>query len=253
MKIKGLVVDINGVLHNEKEPFFDTVRVFNKIKKKFPVRLVSNSTSKTQEESAQKMQNMGFCVKAHEIFTPIEAIHSYLLASKKGAFFISTAKTKESFKDIPSSPVDFVVVTHAHEEFTFQNLNQGFRYLRLGAKLIGSGSSKYYVDSYGHFNLDPGPFIYALEWASGSQALILGKPSPQFFLAAVKDMGLNPHEVAMVGDDIETDVQGGIKAGLLGVLVKTGKFCQKDLDKNITPHAILESFAHIETILNKKI
>jgi FMN phosphatase YigB (HAD superfamily) len=56
--------------------------------------------------------------------------------------------------------------------------------------------------------LDAGPFVAALEYASGKTALVVGKPEPAFFEAALRDLGREAHEVAMVGDDAESDVAG---------------------------------------------
>ena len=64
----------------------------------------------------------------------------------------------------------------------------------------------------------------ALEYAAGIEAVVVGKPSPDFFQAAVADLGLTPPEVLMIGDDVEADVLGAVAAGLQGVLVRTGKF-----------------------------
>lgn len=248
-QIKGLVIDINGVLHDEEKPIGNSVLALNQIKLKYPVRLISNSTSKSRKQVAETLILMGFHITENEIFTPLSAISSFLKSKNAGAFFISTEKTKTEFADIPKERIDYVVVTHAHENFTFENLNQGFRYLLQGAELLGSGYSKYYKDKDGRFNLDPGPFIKALEFASSKQAIILGKPSKEFFLSAVLDMGLDPAQAAMIGDDIETDVKGGMDSGLQGILVKTGKFQEKDLMKDIKPDFILEKFDQISQIL----
>ena len=76
----------------------------------------------------------------------------------------------------------------------------------------------------GRLSLDVGPFVAALEYAAGVEAIVVGKPAPAFFHAAVADLGLPPGEVLMIGDDVEADVLGAIAAGLQGVLVRTGKF-----------------------------
>ncbi len=65
----------------------------------------------------------------------------------------------------------------------------------------------------------------ALEHASCTQALVLGKPAPEFFLGAVATLGCAPSEAVMVGEDAESDVAGALRAGLgTGVLVQTGKY-----------------------------
>ena len=48
----------------------------------------------------------------------------------------------------------------------------------------------------------------------------------------------------MVGDDLWSDVQGAQRAGLMGWLVKTGKYRESDLlESGIVPDRILESVA----------
>lgn len=82
-------------------------------------------------------------------------------------------------------------------------------------------------------------------------AIVIGKPSPDFFEMALKDMGLAASEVALVGDDIDSDVGGGQRAGLTGILVKTGKFRESDLaESKIQPDAILESVSELPAALH---
>ncbi|HTG49821.1 MAG TPA: HAD-IA family hydrolase, partial [Gemmatimonadales bacterium] len=95
--------------------------------------------------------------------------------------------------------------------------------------------------------LDAGPFVAALEYASGSTAAVAGKPSPGFFAAAVRSLGLAAdRSVAMVGDDLWSDVQGAQRAGLQGWLVRTGKFREDVLEASgIAPDRVLGSIADL--------
>jgi phospholysine phosphohistidine inorganic pyrophosphate phosphatase len=93
--------------------------------------------------------------------------------------------------------------------------------------------------------LDAGPFVRALEYATGKQALVLGKPAPAFFRLAMDDLGLSPRRMAMVGDDIEVDVGGAQRAGMRGILVRTGKFQPGDLNGSVTPDLVIDSIADL--------
>ena len=77
--------------------------------------------------------------------------------------------------------------------------------------------------------LSAGPFVCGIEYATGKTATLVGKPSPDFFGMALRDMGLKPGDAVMIGDDVVTDTGGAMKAGMQGILVKTGKFSQKAL------------------------
>jgi ribonucleotide monophosphatase NagD (HAD superfamily) len=93
--------------------------------------------------------------------------------------------------------------------------------------------------------LDVAPFVAALEHATGRKPVVCGKPDKAFFLAAVGRLGLPANEVLMIGDGIETDVDGAQKAGLKGALVRTGKFRPTDLEGNVVPDLILDSIADL--------
>ena len=111
-------------------------------------------------------------------------------------------------------------------------------YCLLLAKLL----VRYFKASDG-LSLDVGPFTAALEFATGAQAVILGKPAPSVFHLAAQTLGLRPEQVVMVGDDVLGDVGGAQSAGCKGVLVQTGKYRVGDESGEVVPEAVLTSVA----------
>src|SRR5204863_3830836 len=99
--------------------------------------------------------------------------------------------------------------------------------------------------------LDPGVILLrGLEAATGRVAVVCGKPSPEAFASAIRLLGLPAARVAMVGDDIETDVLAAQAAGLTGVLVRTGKFRQEALDRSKEiPDLVLDSISDLPSAL----
>jgi ribonucleotide monophosphatase NagD (HAD superfamily) len=98
--------------------------------------------------------------------------------------------------------------------------------------------------------LSAGPFVAALEFATGKTATVMGKPSRAFFEMALRDMDLRPEETAMIGDDIITDIAGARKAGMKAVLVKTGKYREEAVrGAPVQPTKIIDSIASISTVL----
>lgn len=92
-------------------------------------------------------------------------------------------------------------------------------------RLLGIGRNRYFK-SDGGLCLDAGPFIQELEYAAGVDAQIIGKPAPEFFMAAVNSIGCMPEEILMIGDNAEADEEGALNAGLQGCLVQTDKYRQ---------------------------
>ena len=72
--------------------------------------------------------------------------------------------------------------------------------------------------------LDAGSFIKAIEYATGKEAKLIGKPSPIYFQTALNNLGYEKNqEFLMLGDDIESDIEGAKNSGGKGVLIYTGK------------------------------
>jgi len=118
-----------------------------------------------------------------------------------------------------------------------------------GAELVALETDRYWMAPEG-ISLSAGPFVTALEFATGKTATLMGKPSPAFFDLALQDMGLEPGDVAMIGDDIHTDIAGAQKSGIRGILVKTGKYREDTVQNTeIKPARIIDSIAHIRELM----
>jgi ribonucleotide monophosphatase NagD (HAD superfamily) len=78
--------------------------------------------------------------------------------------------------------------------------------------------------------------VTGLEFAADRPATIVGKPSSSFFAQGVRDLrkeagrDLARSEIAMVGDDVRTDVRAAQRAGLRGILVLSGKHAEADIE-----------------------
>ena len=121
--------------------------------------------------------------------------------------------------------------------------------IKTGGDLYSLGKGKYYQED-GELTLDVGAFTAALEYATEKDAIVVGKPAPEFFLTALSDMGCPPGEAVMVGDDIASDVGGAQKCGIQGVLVRTGKYRPSDEQHHsVTPDLIADNLSHFIDIL----
>ncbi|WP_456402826.1 TIGR01458 family HAD-type hydrolase [Persephonella sp.] len=240
-EIKGLLLDIDGVLYVGDEPIKGSQETLNKLREKYKVMFITNTTTKPKSKVYKKLINMGFHLKEDEIFSALEATKQYLREKKGGVFPLLTDESMVEFREFIYEPVKYVVIGDARDNFNYKNLNKAFRFIINGAEIIAAAKNKYFRDKDQVLSLDCGPFVNALEYATGKKAVIVGKPSENFFNLAVSKMKLNKEEVAVVGDDIEADVKGAIDAGLKGILVKTGKFIPSDLEKDIKPDLVVDS------------
>ena len=97
-----------------------------------------------------------------------------------------------------------------------------------------------------------GAFVAGLEYATGVEATVLGKPSPQYFAAALDALGAEPELTWLVGDDAEADVRAAQLFGMRTALVRTGKFRPDTLERlDVTPDVVLSSIADLPDWLDR--
>lgn len=248
--IKGVLCDIGGVLYVGEHVIDGALEAIKMLKQRYPVRFITNTTQKTAQSVVRKLQEFGFAIEPHEVITALDITKRFLEKDNASAEFLLTNEAKGFFSDLEGLRKRYVVVGDAQENFNYKNLNTAFRALLDGAQLVAVAKNRYFKDSDGELSMDAGGFVAALEYASSKESLIIGKPSQAFYHLACEDMGINPNEAVMIGDDIESDILGAQKSGIEAVLVQSGKFATTDLEKGITPDAIIESIAEINTILS---
>jgi HAD superfamily hydrolase (TIGR01458 family) len=134
----------------------------------------------------------------------------------------------------PGARAAAVVVGDAAGDFTPANMQSAFRLLRGGARFVAMHKNRWWLTPAGEV-LDAGAYVVGLEYATERRALVTGKPARAFFAEGVRRLeelaghSLAGGEVAMVGDDLINDVRGAQRAGLRGVLVRTGKHGDADV------------------------
>ena len=238
--VKGLLFDIGGVLYSGSHLIGNAPDTVAALQAHYPVRFLTNTTRHVPEYILQKLKNFGFSLKEEELFTALRAARDFLSAEEATALTLMTDEASAYFDAFYSETPDYVLVGDAYTNFDYAHMNRAFRALQNNAGLIAAAKNRYFQDADGELSMDAGGFIAALEFATGKEARIIGKPSKTFFHLAVTSMGLKPEEVLMIGDDIEADINGAQQAGLHTALVKTGKFQESDLEKGITPDLLLE-------------
>ena len=235
--IKGVLLDLSGVLYigNRLLPGASDA-MQHLVKNNLPVRFITNTTRSTRGAMLEKLATMHLRVAQDELFTAAIAARNYIKRKNLSPYLLLHANLFPEFSEYNHQEFDSVLLGDAGTGFTYEKLNKAFRLLMNGAPLFAMGDNLYFKEEDG-FSLDAGPFVRALEAASGVKATVLGKPAKKFFLEAIQDFRCAPEEVVMVGDDVEADVNGASAAGLQAILVKTGKYRSGDDQRVRDPDA----------------
>jgi HAD superfamily hydrolase (TIGR01458 family) len=222
--IQGVLLDLEGVLYVGDYPLPGAREALLSLRAAgIPVRYVTNSTRSPRAAIIHRLARMGLEVPVQHLFTPVVAARQYLVSRNLTPHLLIHPNIQGEFADLIGEPPGAVLMGDAGPTFSYEALNQCFRLLVEGLPLLAMGSNRYFHEEDG-LSLDIGPFVAALEYAAELEAVVLGKPSADFFLAAVHSLDLPPQDVVMVGDDAEMDVCGALAAGLQGALVRTGKY-----------------------------
>jgi HAD superfamily hydrolase (TIGR01458 family) len=249
---QGLLFDLDGVLYVGKEVIPGAIETVAKLRERFICRFITNTSTLSLDSLHRKINALGFDIAPEEIISAPQAALRYLEQQPDPTCRLLLAEdVKRDFTNLPQSDTAprFIVVGDIGEAWSYALLNEVFDNLMNGAKLIAVHKNRFWQTERG-LQLDIGAFIDGLEYASGSEAVIIGKPSPAFFQVALDDMGLSKDEVLMIGDDIDSDVGGAQEAGLRAVLVRTGKYRQAYAEAStIKPDYIIDSIADLPTLL----
>jgi HAD superfamily hydrolase (TIGR01458 family) len=251
--VQALLIDLDGVLYVEDEPIagaVDAVQAFRDAG--IGLRFVTNTTQRSRGHTLEKLERLGMPVAAEELITPaVLAVEHCRAHGHERVALLMADDVKADFAGVADAEddVDAVVVGDLGERFDYAVLNRAFRLVLDGAELIALQRNRYWLRADG-LALDVGPFVAALEYAADVQAVVVGKPAPAFFLLALSQLGAEPADAAMVGDDVESDVIGAQRAGLRGVLVRTGKYREETARAaEPQPTAIVDSIAGVPELV----
>ncbi|MGH3087366.1 MAG: TIGR01458 family HAD-type hydrolase [Rubrobacteraceae bacterium] len=249
MFVKGLLVDLDGTLHVGGEAVPSAVEAVEKLRNSgASLRFVTNTTRKPRREVREVLVSLGFEIEEGEIITPARTAAALIGARKCFPMVDESLMEDLGELDLAEDSPEVVLLGDLGDGFTYERLNEAFRHLMDDARLIALQKNRFWKRGDG-LALDAGPFVTALEYASGERATVVGKPEESFFQAALDEMELEPNEVAMVGDDPESDVAGAKKMGIKGIQVKTGKYRPGD---EANADLIVESFAQLPEALETK-
>lgn len=257
--IRGLLVDLDGVLYVGDDPIPGALEAVERLRRRGTgLRFLTNTSTKPAAAVAEKLFRLGIPATAAEVVSPVraalttlrrrEAKAPYLVVDERLAPEFSEFSSAGAFPAPPTGKPDSIVIGDIGRRWSYDLMNRLFSLVTAGAAMVALHKGRTWRTEAG-LQIDIGAFVTGLEYATGVQAIVTGKPSPEFFRAALDDLGLAAEEVVMAGDDIDSDIGGAQAIGIRGVLVRTGKYRPDYVGKSaIAPWRTIASFAEIDTL-----
>jgi HAD superfamily hydrolase (TIGR01458 family) len=250
--VRGLLLDLDGVVVLKGAALPGAAAAIGELDRRgIPYRIVTNTSYVSRASLARFGASIGIDVSADRIMSALSVSAADTARRFPGQplFVLAAPDAQREFAGQRLLTLDeaskagataaAVVVGDSPESITFDNLNIAFRLIRGGAELIGMHRNRWWLTADGP-TVDSGALVAGLEYAAEVRARIVGKPARSFFieaaaavageLAARGERRVVRAELAMVGDDIRTDVQAAQRIGLRGVFVLSGKQDASDLE-----------------------
>ncbi len=255
MRPAALLLDLDGTLYLDDAPIPGAVEAVAAIRRLgIPFRFTTNTTRRPRTELATLLSEMGIPAATEEIVSAPSAAARWLVG--RGLRRVKLLVPEVSWQEFEAldrveERPDAVVVGDLGERWTFPLLDDAFRDLMAGAELVAIQRNRFWRVN-GRLQLDAGPFVAALEYATRREAKLIGKPSTAFFATAAGELGVDDlSNVAVVGDDLDSDVRGSRDAGMIAVALRTGKYRPEDEGRyRDTAAVLLDSIADLPAWLD---
>lgn len=253
--IRALLIDLDGVLWvgNQALPgvaaFFAFLQTRN-----IRYVLVSNNATRRADYTIARMNDMGVQVAPGNVLTSAEATPRWVrskMPEVKRVFVVGENALVESLREagierVPEN-VDAVVVG-LDRQVTYEKLKRATLEIRRGAQFIATNTDRTLPTEEG---LTPGAgsLVAALVAATDVEPLVIGKPARPMFELALEITGTSPQETAMLGDRLDTDIDGAAQMGLKTIMVLTGVSTRAEAEQNLyKPDFIFEDLAALQQV-----
>jgi glycerol-1-phosphatase len=249
----GLIVDLDGVVWVGATAVPGSVKAIAHLRD-LGVRLLflTNDPQGSRAEYAARLQVLGVPADEREIVTSGSALASYV-REREGvettAFVIGSPSLKRELRQAGIELVADeagqeaeVVAVGGHAGFNYDELRIATQALHRGARLYAAGRDATFPMPDGPWPAT-GSIVAAVEVASGKTAIVVGKPEPYIFDIA-RSLLADCRRVAIVGDNLVADIDGGSHAGLTTILVLTGTSSHSDIaDAEVGPDFVVPDLA----------
>ncbi len=224
--IGGFLFDVDGTLLVNDRAVPGAVELLARLRVRgLPFRITTNISRWPRSTIAAVLRRNGFAVEDREVLAPgILACRRIVASGRTRAAFLLPDSGRSEFEGVvlDEDHPDWVVVGDLGRGFTWDRLNRACRWVRNGARLLAFHRNRVWDNGTDGVVLDAGPFVAALEYATGTTAEVVGKPDRAYFDLALADLGVPAAKTLVVGDDLETDCAGGAVAGCRTAIVLTG-------------------------------
>jgi len=233
---QGLLIDMDGVVYGGDImiPQADKF-ISNLVKNDIRFMFMTNNSQRTRLEAVRKLAKLGIDVTVDHIYTSAMATGKFLASQiPNGTAYVLgeggllTSLHENGITLVDNEP-DFVVLGEGRN-FTLEMVQRAVDMILAGAKFIATNRDPS-PKKKGWNNLGIAATAAMIEEATGIKAFVVGKPGPVMMRSARKALGLETADTTVIGDTMDTDIQGGVQMGYKTILVLSGITKKEELKR----------------------
>jgi len=232
--IKSLILDMDGVIWKSDAPIGDLPAIFARIEALgLKYVFATNNGTKTPEQYAQKLAELGVSVKSEQVVTSALGVAHMLAATRKfssgtkvfviGEDGIDQALREKNFDVLTMDTASDaeVVVMGIDRAITFDKIREATLLVRRGIPFYATNPDKTFPTPRGEIP-GAGAWISVITTATDIEPIYAGKPYPFMMELSLELLGTRNEETLVVGDRLETDIAAGQAVGCPTALVLSG-------------------------------
>jgi NagD protein len=249
---KNFLIDMDGVLVQGRMPVPGAAEFLARLEGRGAKYLVlTNNPLYTPGDLSHRLATSGLRVARDRIFTSAMATARFLGSQRpegSTAFLIGESGLSEAMHEVGFVLTDhepeYVVLGETHA-YNLEQITRGIRFLAAGAHFIATNPD---ASGPSETGLTPacGAMAALMMTASGVSPFFIGKPNPLMMRTALNYLDVHSEDTIMVGDRMDTDIIGGVQAGMETILVLSGVTRREDVRRySYQPTRIVDSVADI--------
>ena len=224
---KGYLIDLDGTMYRGTEQIAEAAGFINDLRKRdIPYLFVTNNSSRTPAQVADKLRSIGISTEDDQVFTTSMATANYIAEQKKGAsvYVVGEEGIIEALKEKGMKLVE------EHPDYLVMGIDRGINYEKLSKACLAVRNGAVFISTNGDIAIPTeqgllpgnGSLTSVVSVSTQVQPIFIGKPESVIVEQALRVLGVPKEGTIMVGDNYDTDILAGINAGIDTLLVHTG-------------------------------
>ncbi|MGC8228273.1 TIGR01457 family HAD-type hydrolase [Pseudobacillus badius] len=224
----GYLIDLDGTMYRGTEEIKEARSFINRLQQKnIPYLFVTNNSSRTPEQVAEKLWGFGIAAGAEQVFTTSMATANYIWEKHQQAavYMIGEEGLHRALDDR-----GLTLVEHERADVVVCGIDRQINYEKLASACLAVRSGADFISTNGDIAIPTergllpgnGALTSVIAVSTGVKPVFIGKPESIIMEQALKVLGTAKETTLMVGDNYQTDILAGIRSGIDTLLVHTG-------------------------------